>query len=69
MICAFSKLLRNTNFLNISLLLSESVIFGLKREVFKELDRKFLKTTGKHNLAVCGSICGENQFLLIIVPY
>ena len=48
-------------------LLSEIVTFWLKREVFSELARKCFKTTGKHNLAVCGSFWGEKQFLLIFV--
>ncbi len=38
-------------------------------EVFNELVRKYLKTTGKHNLALCGSFSGEKQVLLIIVPF
>ena len=68
-ICPFSNLLRKTNFLNISVLLSEKVTFWLKREVFNELARKCFITTGEHNLAECGSFCGEKLFLLIIVPF
>ncbi len=51
------------------MLLFEIVIFRQKREVFSELARKGFKTTGKHNLAVSGSFCGEKQFLLIFVPF
>ncbi len=47
----------------------EIVIFRQIREVFCKLARKRFKTTGKHNLAVCGSFCGEKQFLLIFVPF
>ena len=68
-ICPFSNLLRKTNFLSISVLLSEIVTYLLKREVFSELARKRFKTKVKHNLAVCGSFCGEKQFLLIFVPF
>ena len=68
-ICSFSNLLRKTNVLSISELLSEIVTFGPEREVFSELSRKWFKTTGKHSLAVCGSLWGEKQFLLIFVPF
>ena len=30
---------------------------------------KRLKKTGRHSLAVCGSPCGEKQFLLIIISF
>ena len=68
-ICPFSNLLRKTNFPSISELLSERVIFWLKREVFIEFPRKCFKTTGNHSLAVCGSFCREKQLLLIFVPF
>ena len=45
------------------------IFFGLKRVVFSEIAQKFIKTTGKHCLAVCGSFWGEKQFLLIFVPF
>ena len=53
-ICPFSNLSRKKNFLSISVNLSE-VTFLTKIEVFIELARKCFKTTGKHNLAECGS--------------
>ena len=28
-----------------------------------------LKTTEKHSLAVCDTICGEKLFLLIFIPF
>ena len=65
-IWSFSNLLRKTNFLTISVLLSEISLFWLKREVFSELARKCFKTTEKHSLVVCGSFCREKQFLLIL---
>ena len=69
MICPFTNLLRKTNFLSISVLLSEIVMFWFKGEVFNKLARKCFKTTGKHNLAVYGSFCGGKQFMLIFVPF
>ena len=69
-ICTFWNLLWKTNFLSISEHLSERVTFLIKREVvFSEFSRKCFKITGKHNLAVCGSFCGEKQFLLKFVPF
>ncbi len=65
-----SNLLRKTNFLSISVLLTEIVNCLIKkREVFSEFTRKCFKTTEKHSLAVCGSLWGEKPFLLIIVPF
>ena len=68
-ICSCLNLLRKTNFLIISGLLSVILIFLLKREVFFEIPQKCFKTTGKHSLAVCGSSWGDKQFLLIFVPF
>ena len=68
-ICPFSNYLRKKNFSSISELLSERVIFLIKREVFSEFPRKRFKTTGKHSLAVCDAFCGEKLFLLIFVPF
>ena len=60
-------MLSKTNFLIISLLLSEIVDFCLKRKVLCESSRKCFTTTEKHSLAVCGSMWGEKVFLLIFV--
>ena len=68
-ICHLSNLLRKTNFVSIFVLLSEIVIFGLKREFFNELARKCFKPTENHNLAVFGSFCWEKSFLFIFVPF
>ena len=68
-ICHFSNMVRKTNFLSTSLLVSEIVIFWLKRKVLYEFPQKCFKTTEKHSLAVCGSPCGEKQFLLIFIPF
>ena len=69
LVCPYSNLLRKTNFLSISVIHSEIVIFWIKREVFSELARKCFKTTEKQSLAVCSSFWGEKQFLLIFVPF
>ena len=58
-------MVRKANFLNISVLLSEIVILCLKRKVLYEFPQKSFKTTERHSLAVCGSICVEKHFLLI----
>ena len=34
-----------------------------------EFPQKFFKTTEKHSLAVCGSLWGEKEFMLIFVPF
>ena len=68
-ICQFSNTVRKTNFLSISMLVYEIVIFRIKREVLYELLQKCFKTTERHSLAVCGSLCGEKQFLLIFIPF
>ena len=66
-ICPLSNMLRKTNFLTISALFSEIVTLWRKREVLCEFQQKCFKTTEKHSLAVCGSLLGEKQSLLIIV--
>ena len=63
------KHLRKTNFLSISVLVSEIVTFIIKRKVLHELPQKCFKTTERHSLAVCGSLYGEKQFLLIFIPF
>ena len=57
------------NFLNISVLVSEIVTFMAKKKSLHEFPPKFFKTTERHSLAVCGSFCGEKQFLLISILY
>ena len=41
----------------------------LKRTVFYEFLQKCFKTTERHSLAICGSLCGEKQFLLIFIRF
>ena len=60
-------MLRKTNFLSISVLLSEIAIF-LTREVLCEFPQKCLETTEKHSLAVRGSLCREKQVFVKIFP-
>ena len=45
LVCPYSNLLRKTNFLSISVILSEIVTFRLKSEVFSKLVQKHFKTT------------------------
>ena len=56
-------------FLSILVLVSEIVILCLKRKALNEFPQKCVKTTERHSLAVCGSLCGEKQFLLIFIPF
>ena len=58
-----SNMVRKTKFLSISVLVSEIVILSLKRKVLYEFPPKCIKTTERHNLAVCDSFCGEKPFL------
>ena len=41
----------------------------LKRKVLYEFPQKCFKTTERHSLAICGSVCGEKKFLLIFIPF
>ena len=66
---SLSNMLIKVIFLSISALLSEIVIFWLKRVVFSEFPWKYFKTTWKNSLAVCGSFWGEKQFLLNLFPF
>ena len=69
-ICPFSNMVRKINFLSISVLVSEIVTFlCLKRKFLYEFLQKSFKTTERHSLVVCGSLCGEKQFLLIFILY
>ena len=68
-ILIFSNLLRQTNFLSISLLLLRLSLFGLQREVLCEFPKNCFKRTEKHSLAVYSSLCGEKQFLLIFIHF
>ena len=41
----------------------------LKWNVLYEFLQNCFKTTKRHNLTVCGSLCWEKQFLLIFIPF
>ena len=62
-------MVRKTNFLSISVLVSEISLLCLKRTVLYEFLQKCFKTTERHSLAVCGLLCGEKQFLLIFIRF
>ncbi len=51
------------------MLVSKIVTFVLKRKILFEFLQKCFKTTERHSLAVCGSFCGEKQFLLIFILF
>ena len=56
-------------FLSTLVLVSEIVTLCLKREVLCEFPQICFKTTERYSLALCGSLCGEKQFLLIFIPF
>ena len=60
-------MVRKTNFLCVSVLVSEIVYFMSKRKVLYEFPPKCFKTTERHCFAVCGSLFGVKQFLLIFI--
>ena len=62
-------MLRKTNFLSFSVLLSGIATFWTKNRILCEFTRKCFKTTEKHSLAVCGSLWGEKHFLLEFVQF
>ena len=64
-VCHFSNTVRKTNGLNISVLISEIVIFCLKRDVLWEYFPNCFKTTEKNSLAICGSHWEKNFFVNI----
>ena len=55
-------MVRKTNFLSISVLVSEIVTFMSKKKVLYEFPKKCLKTTERHSLPVCDSLYGEFFF-------
>ena len=68
-ICPFSNMVRKTNFLSISVLVSEIVTFMSKKNSSLWISPKMLQNNRKHSLAVCGLLCGEKQFLLIFIRF
>ena len=65
----FSNMVRKTNFLSISVLVSEIATFMSKKKFLYEFPQKCFKTTERHSLSVSGSLCGEKQFLIIFIPF
>ena len=65
----FSNMVRKTNFLSIYVLISAIVTIMSKNKSSQWLPKKYFKTTERHSLAVCGSLWGEKQFLLILIPF
>ena len=60
---------KKNKFLRISVLVSEMSLLSLKRKVLYEFLRKCFKTTERHTLSVCGSLCGVKKFLLIFITF
>ena len=51
------------------MLICEILTLMSKRKVLYEFTQKCFKTTQRHSLTLCGSLCGEKQFLLIFNPF
>ena len=68
-ICPISNMVRKTNFLSISVLVFWDSHFFDKKIVLNEFPQKCFKTTERHSLAVCDSICGENSFCLYLFHF
>ena len=62
-------MVRKTNFLNFSVLVSEIATFMSKKKSSLWISTKMLQTTERHSLAVGGSLFGEKLFLLIFIPF
>ena len=64
-----SNMVRKTNFLSISVLVSEIDSFMTKKKSSLWISPKILQNNRRHSLAMCGSLFGEKQFLLIFILY
>ena len=60
-------MVRKTNFLSISVLVSEIGTYMSKKKISLWISQKCFKTTQRNSLSVCGSLYGEKQFLLIFI--
>ena len=58
----FSNMVTKTNFLSISVLVSEIATFMSKKKSSLWIPPKCIKTRERHCLAVYGTICGEKLF-------
>ena len=68
-ICPFSNMLRKTNFLSISVLVSEIVSLCLKRKVLYEFLQKCFKTTERHSLSSMWLTLRRKTFLLTFILF
>ena len=62
-------MVRKTNFLSFSVLVSEIVIFMSKKKSSLLISSKILQNHTKYSFAVCGLLCGEKQFLLTFIHF
>ena len=60
---------KKTNFLGISVLISEIVTFMSKKNSSLWISPKMLQNIERHSLAICGLLCGEKKFLLIFIRF
>ncbi len=69
LVCLYTNLLRKTNFLIISEILSKIVTFWTKKRTFHLISPIMLQTTEKHSLTVFVSFLGEKKLLLKFVHF
>ena len=62
-------MVRKTNFLSIYVLVSEIATFKSKKKSSLWISPKMLQNNWEPDLAVCGSLFGEKQFLWISIPF
>ena len=62
-------MVRKTNFLSFSVLVSEIVTFMSKKKSSLWISKKMHLNHIKSSLSVCGSLFGEKKFLLIFIPF
>ena len=68
-ICHYSNMVKKKTFWVFQWSFLRVSLLCLKRKVLYEFPQKCFKTTERHSLAICGSVCGEKQFLLIFIPF
>ena len=63
-----SNMVRKTNFLCFSVLVSEIATFMSKKKSSLWISTKMLQNNRTAKFRVCGSLCGEKHFLLKFIP-
>ena len=64
-----SNMVRKTNFLNISAVISEIVTFMSKKKSSLRIFPKMLQNNREVYLAICDSLSGEKTFFVYLSPF